>query len=432
MAVAIGTSISAFAVDGGPFPLPDSTGVLTPDDPFLLSSPLSSALITDRDTLNTQGLPPSFGNWDMSAFDASSQSIYIPAEVGTGAGVIRYDVHTGFFKVLMRGNGSGVRAADPDRFTASNDDFARLDPATATPFGSVLTGEETTGGRLFEIRNPKSNGANSQVEFLAKIPSVAHEGLRFDSLGNLYFVDEFNSGSVYKFAPRSHGNLKTGQSFVLVVDDYAGDASLNYNSGSNAGAIRSGSAHWQPLTDEDGNVLPGVSDPFVFVTTTGGRNAADSVGGTPYGRPEDITMTTLANGNEIAYFTATSEDAVYGIELINESTASVKIFVDRNTIDLATSAAVGTPFNNPDNLATGADGTIYVVEDQEVPNSDIWKAIDVDNDGVAESIGRWLSLGIPGAEPSGLEQDPNDPNRFILNIQHPDSGNDALWEIRVD
>lgn len=432
VALTLGTSLPAAAVDGGPFPLPNSTSVLSADDPFLLSSGLTATLITDRGTLEAQGLPPTFGNWDMSAFDASSQSIYIPAEVGSGAGVFRYDVKKGTFKVLMEGNNTGVRTADAVDFDASNDDFARLDPATATPFGSVLTGEETSGGRLFEIRNPKSNGKKIHVEFLGKVPSVAHEGLRFDSQGNLYFVDEFNSGSVYKFLPRSRGNLKVGQSFVLVVDDYDGDASLDYNAGTNVGAARTGLAHWEPLTDEDGNALPGVSDPFAFVSTTGGRNAADSVGGTPYGRPEDITMTTLGNGNEIVYFTATSEDAVYGIELLDDTNAMVRIFVDRDTVDLATGAAVGSPFNNPDNLATGADGSIYIVEDQEVPVSDIWKAFDADNDGVAESIGRWLSLGIPGAEPTGLEQDPNDPNRFIVNIQHPDSGNDALWEIRVD
>jgi hypothetical protein len=143
-------------------------------------------------------------------------------------------------------------------------------------------------------------------------------------------------------------------------------------------------------------------------------------------------MTTLANGNEVVYFTATSEDAVYGIELVGETSAIVRVFVDRDTIDLATGTGVGTPFNNPDNLATGADGSIYVIEDQEVPVSDIWKVFDANKDGVAESVGRWLSLGIPGAEPTGLEQDPNDPNRFILTIQHPDSGNDALWEIRVN
>lgn len=432
-AIALSISLPAAAVDGGPFPLPASTGVLQPDDPFLLSSGLTSTLITDRDTLNAQGLPSTFGNWDMSAFDPSTHSIYIPAEVGSGAGVFRYDEHLGTFMVLMEGNGTGVRESDPAAFDATNDDFARFDPATATPFGSLLLGEEMSGGRLFEVRNPKSNGALIQAELLGKIPSVAHEGLRFDSQGNLYFVDEFNSGSVYKFAPRSQGNLKVGQSFVLAIDAYDGQyAREDWNSGNNANQPRTGAAHWEPLTDEDGNVLPGVSDPFAFVTTTGGRNAADSVGGTPYGRPEDVTLTTLANGNEVLYVTVTSEDAVYGIELLGGTDAMVRIFVDRSTIDLSTGAPVGTQFNNPDNLATGADGTIYVVEDQEVPVADIWKAMDADNDGVAEAIGRWLSLGIPGAEPTGLEQDPKDPNRFILNIQHPSSGNDALWEIRLD
>lgn len=432
IAFALGAAFPAAAVDGGPFPLPGSTGVLPANDPFLLSSGLTATLITDRDTLNAKGLPATFGNWDMSTFDPSSQSIYIPAEVGSGAGVFRYDVKKGTFKVLMLGNNSGVRTADPAAFDANNDDFARLDPATATPFGSLLTGEETTGGRLFEIRNPKSNGKKIHVDFLAKVPSAAHEGLRFDSKGNLYFVDENNSGSIYKFVPRSHGNLKVGQSFVLVADAFDGVASENWDSATNSGTARTGAAHWEPLTDEDGNALPGIANPFDFVSTTGGRNAADSVGGTPFGRPEDVTLTTLANGNEILYFTATSEDAVYSVELVDDATAVVGIFMDRNTIDLATGAPVGVSFNNPDNLATGADGTIYIVEDQEVPVSDVWKAVDADNDGVAEAVGRWLSLGVPGAEPTGLEQDPNDPNRFILKIQHPDTGNDALWEIRVD
>ena len=432
VALALGISLPAAAVDGGPFPLPASTGPLNADDPFLLSTGLTATLITDRDTLNAQGLPATFGNWDMSAFDASSQSIYVPAEVGSGAGVFRYDVHKGMFKVLIEGNASGIREADPAAFDAANDDFARLDPATATPFGSLLTGEETSGGRLFEIRNPKSNGKNIHVEFLAKVPSVAHEGLRFDSQGNLYFVDENNSGSVYKFVPQSHGNLKVGQSFVLVVDAFAGNAAENWNSATNSSQPRTGAAHWEPLTDEQGNALAGIADPFAFVTTTGGRNAADDINGAPYGRPEDITLTTLANGNEIVYFTATSENAVYGIELVGDTTANVGIFANRDTVDLATGNSVGSSLASPDNLETGADGTIYIIEDQNGGvNADIWKAVDANNDGVAESIGRWLSLGVVGAEPTGLEQDPNDPNRFILNIQHPASGNDALWEIRV-
>ena len=138
-----------------------------------------------------------------------------------------------------------------------------------------------------------------------------------------------------------------------------------------------------------------------------------------------------ANGNEAFIFSATSENALYTVELTGADTASVRVFMDRNTIDLATGAAVGAAYSSPDNVATGADGTIYSLEDLEPNGGDIWKAIDADNDGVAESMGRWASLGVTGSEPTGLEQDPNDPKRMIINVQHPASGNDATWEIRL-
>ncbi|MCB1724607.1 MAG: DUF839 domain-containing protein [Gammaproteobacteria bacterium] len=430
--IAIGAGSSAAAVDGGPFPLPASTGVLTAGDPFLLSSGLTATLITDRHTLQARGLPATFGHWDMATFDRTSASIYVPTEVGSGAGVFRYDIQSGTFQILMKGNASGIRTTDPALFDPLDDDFAGLDPATATPFGSVLTGEERPGGRLFEISNPNADGRRVDVAFLANVPAVAHEGLRFDSHGNLYFVDEFDSGSVYRFVPRERGTLNAGQSFVLVVDAFAGNPAQAYNSAVNVTEPRAGAAHWQPLTDADGGALPGVADPFDFASKAGGgRRAADSVGGTPFGRPEDVTLTRLANGREILYFAATSEHAVYGVELVDDAVAMVRIFVDRDVIDLATGAAVGISFTHPDNLASGADGSIYIVEDQAVPDADIWRAIDADRDGVAEGVGRWISLGVPGAEATGLEQDPNDPHRFIVNIQHPTGGNDALWEIRT-
>src|SRR5688572_33155016 len=111
---------------------------------------------------------------------------------------------------MLLGNESGERTADPGQFNPLDDDFARLDPATFTPWGTIITGEETTGGRLFEIFNgfKLPEGIPTQVEkFLpgptfkiawqSNIPAVAHEGLRFDKNGTLYFIDEDNSGSFY-------------------------------------------------------------------------------------------------------------------------------------------------------------------------------------------------------------------------------------------
>ncbi len=42
-----------------------------------------------------------------------------------------------------------------------------------------------------------------------------------------------------------------------------------------------------------------------------------------------------------------------------------------------------------------------------------------------------LSLGISGSEPTGMIFDPTDPYRFYIAIQHPSSGNEALWSFRT-
>ncbi|MCB1909852.1 MAG: DUF839 domain-containing protein [Rhodocyclaceae bacterium] len=418
--------------------------------PFDLPPGYKQVKIIDRDTLTAQGLPATFGNWDMVSFSAPENSapgaypdaglsIFIPAEVGNGAGVFRYDVASGRFVTLMQGigGGNGARNPDPASFDPLDDEFTRLDPATYTPFDTVVTGEETTGGRLFEITNPfADNAADAGVRWLDKVPAISHEGVRFDAAGTMYVVDENNSGSLYKYVPSTPGDLAVGQTFVLAVDAFAGNPAENWDSAANAATPRSGAARWVPLTDADGHALTNV-DPFIFAdaglgtvpTGTAGRAAADEMGATPYGRPEDVVIGTR-NGEEILYFTATSEDAVYAVRLQGE-VAWVSVFADRSTLDVATGEAVGTPFNNPDNLAIDADGHIYIVEDQEPAAADVWQAIDEDGDGVAERMGRWLTHGAPGAEPTGLSFDPNVPMRAIISIQHPASGNDALWQVTL-
>lgn len=420
------------ATHAAPFPLPASAPITTVGEntaPFLLSDGLTQSLITNRTILTAKGLPTTFGLWDMSAFDKNSKYVFIPSEVATGAGVFRYTLKTGKFKTLLLGDNTGIRTADPALFNPLVGDYGRLDPATTTPWKTLLVGEENGGGRLFEIRNPNSNG-QIIVNWVSSIPGVAHEGLRFDKDGNLYFIDEDNSGSIYKFVPSKKKSLKTGQTFVLKVTGFTGAANEVWNSATNTGTVRTGAAIWVPMTNKNGVPLT-VANPFVYVTAAGGRIAADELVGTPFGRPEDMTFKTLANGNEAFIFSATSENTLYKVELTGANTATVGVFMDRNTTDLATGLAVGSAYASPDNVATGADGTIYALEDLEPNGGDIWKAIDADNDGVAESMGRWASLGVTGSEPTGLEQDPNDPKRFIVNVQHPASGNDALWEIRL-
>lgn len=426
------SAVSASLAAQEPFPLSNTAPNTTATElsaAWSIPARMTQSLVVDLGSLvASQGLSPTFTSWDMVAWSPDSRFVFIPSEAGSGAGLFRYDMQTGAAVTFIQGNNTGVRESDPTAWNAGNDDYSRFDPCTYTPFDTVLTGEETTGGRLFEVTNPNDPTGPYNVRWLSKVPAVAHEGTRFDGAGNLYVVDENNSGSIYKYVPTVPGDLSVGQTFVLVVDAYAIDPnavpSENYNSASNAQTTRTGAAHWEPMTDVNGNALT-LTDPFDYNGVNGGRLAADEVFGTPYGRPEDMDFTTLANGNECMFVTCTSEDLVLSIEFTSANTSIVRVFCDTSTVDLATGAAVGGTFNNPDNLAVDAWGSIYVIEDQGP--GDIWKCQDVDNDGVAERIGRFVAQGVDGAEPTGMIWDPNDPYRFIACVQHPASGNDALW-----
>ena len=91
------------------------------------------------------------------------------------------------------------------------------------------------------------------------------------------------------------------------------------------------------------------------------------------------------------------------------------MFADRDTIDLATGAAVGAALANPDNLAVDHDGNMYIVEDGGAVDNDIWFAKDLNSDGdladAEEGIGRWASNGTVGSEFTGLYFDPTDKRR---------------------
>lgn len=429
------------------FPLPRTTGDRTSLEttaPFLIPRGITQTRITDRRTLRARGLPSGFDKWDMVTYDDTGRFLFVPTEVGSGAGVFRYDTTSGGLVTLMRGNGTGKRESDPAQFDPADDDFFRLDPATWTSWGSVLTAEETTGGRLFEITNPLAS-SGFQVKWRSKIPSAAHEGVELDSKGTLYFVDEDDSGSVYKYVPLKQGDLGIGQSFVLRVDAYAADqnadAAADWNATANRSAPRFGAATWVPLTDANGKALT-KADPFAFVTTTGGRTAADEVKATPYGKPEDLAVGRLSSGNEVVYCSATRENRVLSIELVSKTKAMVRVFLDFDTVNLATGRDVNpsqndpytspgadsdTNFDDPDNLAIDAFGSIYILEDESP--GDMWKCFDANRDGVAESMGLFASLGVRGSEPTGLIAHPKIPYRFAIVIQHPASRNDALWQL---
>jgi secreted PhoX family phosphatase len=302
-----------------------------------------------------------------------------------------------------------------------------FDASRWTPFGTYLTAEESWGsqpqpyGRLFELTNPvtATAGTGTLVHRNA-VARVSHEGLAFDKNNNLYYVDELNGGSIYKYTSATPTN---GASFF----DGGVNSVLRVGDGSAPNAT--GAAAWIAFTDNAGTGLAGsvsIVDPN-GISSVDGRATTNLAAflGTNYQRPEDLEIQTLANGDQVIYVATTTTHEVYSINL---ATNEVKLFLDRNTIDNATGLAVGSAFTNPDNLAIDADGNIYVVEDQPGGIADIWLGVDANRDGVAESMSRWASLSTVGAEPTGLYFDIFNPNLAYVHVQHPDSGVDRTIE----
>lgn len=439
----------------GPYftPLTQSTAVAPPNHVNELSSPwqtpagISQVKLTsmdeieadiDQSVVRAPGAGTSATMWDMIAFDPKGDYIFVPHESPYGAGVSRYDVEEDVSEVLFSGDNSGVRGADGTWAS----DYGAFDPSRFTPYGTVIAAEEWSGeGRVIEILNPYADPADIVIQEKDSFANVSHEGISFGVVNHdtVYYIDEDNSGAIYKLVA-SDDTFDAGQTFVLVVEDFAGDPSQNWNASVNAAEPRTGWATWIAITDEQGNPLT-QQDPFVNAASfRAGRIAADEAGGTPYGRPEDTEIAKLPNRNEVLYFAATSEAAVYSVEMVGRDHAIVRLFLSedetpKNVGFLPTTGVL----NSPDNLAQDALGNIYVIED--APNGsdiggDIWFARDVDSDGVAESLDHFLSIQVSGAEATGMAFNPVLPTQFVVAVQHPsstdlasvpDGHGDALW-----
>lgn len=416
-------------------PMTGDTTPLNPGSatPYKLSSPnFSQQTIADRATQNSLVSGSNSGSWDMIAANETGPDagryLFMPFETSQ-AGVQRIDLWD-----------SNYNTRTTTIVAPGTQGFVSGDASRWTPWGGYLTAEESWGsgsskGRLFEISNPTTATANG-ASFVQQsiIPRVSHEGLAFDSNNALYFVDELNGGSIYKyvsadpFATSGVDYFAAGQTFALKV------GSGGQFEGNNGAAI-TGSASWEAITDVDGSALAGISA-VLGDGTIDGRVTADTVTATGYNRPEDLEIQTLSGGDQFLYFTTTDSDdngnsgdgrgRVYSFNL---TSLEVKLFADSNTIDAATGLAAGGAFKNPDNLAIDSEGNIYIVEDQNGGVEDIWFAMDADRDGVAESISKWISLTTAGAESTGLYFDKFDSNKAYINVQHPSDGIDRTIEL---
>lgn len=408
----------------------------------------NAVLSPGQSIVRVPGQLTSASMFDMLACNPQGTHLFIPHETPIGAGCSRFEIETRKCEVLFKGDQQGATGN-------WNNDFGAFDPCRWTPNNTLFLAEEWAGlGRVVEVLNPMAPVAQIQRRVLNSIANVSHEGINFSVRyrDTIYYIDEWNSGSIYKFVMKRPGDYTVGQTFVLRVNNFlssGGVAAANYNEQAQ-GVQREGAATWVPISDANGRPLQGVTNPFrdgptndprTNSNTMGGRPAADDVGGTPYGRPEDMIVSRLANGNEVLYVAITSEAKVIAIEILHGTqNAVVRTLVDEaNTPKNRGFAPTTGVLNSPDNLAIDAAGNIYVIED--APNSstvggDIWFVRDVNNDGRAESLDHFISIRVNGSEATGMIFNPAVPTEFHVCVQHPSSTDlavvpnglgDAVW-----
>ncbi len=381
---------------------------------------------------------PNSGVWDMNTVNETGPQkgryLFTPFESGQ-SGIQRTDLATEETETIW--------------YSPEPGDYVRWDASYWTPWGTYVTAEEewctdASGcntnpyGRLFELTNPLTadsvteDGEAGNVEHRNVIPRVSHEGIQFDKNRNMYFIDEVNGGSLYRYtSAASWGQIKSGRAGYF---DAGQTSVLRVGDGMTPNAT--GDYAWVPITDKQGAPLPGaieITDPN-GVTSVDGRNTTDlpQFKGTDYQRPEDLQLQTQ-KGVERLYMATTTTSEVYTLNLRSQE---ISVFADRDTTDLATGQPVGSGLASPDNLALDHEGNLYIVEDRNGGvDDDIWFAQDLNHDGdlddAGEGIGRWASNGTEGSEFTGLYFDPTNKRRAWVNIQHPDSDNDRTIEITL-
>jgi hypothetical protein len=380
-------------------PLPASAACTNggnPAQPFVLPAGYAQTIIAGEGDGGTIDL------WDMNTQNetgpAAGRFLYRAHETLNNGEVSVTDLETGVTRVL-----------------AQRSDWERLDGIAWTPWGTILTAEETdiallkdplvpdaVAGLVYEL-DPVTGAARP----LPAVGSRSHEGLRFDSQGNLYGITETSrvdnspfqegpGGFIYKFTPDRRGDLSSGQLYALKITQPTGD--------------RTGEAIWVPL-------------PRAAVRIDSDAAAA-AVGATGWDRPEDVEIATSTGNNRgggnILYVAVTDEARVLGIDLREPAGGSehATAFVYDYVRDPGNAPA---SFDNPDNLALDKAGNLYITEDPpgNPVGADIWVA-PPSRGGPhqpSQPIVRFASLTDCAAEPTGIYFDKQGWALYV-NAQH--------------
>jgi secreted PhoX family phosphatase len=373
--------------------VPGGVGTFPNEQPFVLPSGFVQTVIA------REGDGGSTDNWDMNVLN----------ETGPQAGRFLYRSH----ETLENGAVSvtDLRTLDT-RVLVQRPDWNRMDGMAWTPWRTILTAEEMRPERLPSTPDPTVPQAQAgllyevdpQTGVAAARPALgakAHEGIRFDTRGNVYGISETApttmvgtpprpapGGYIFKFVPDERGDLSSGRLYALKIVLPTGD--------------RTGWAVWLPLDR--------------VAVQVDADAAATAAGATGYARPEDVETGTSTGTDRVSpnvlYVAVTDEDRVLRVDLRFGPFAFVSDYVRRT---------VNAPddFRNPDNLALDKSGNLYITEDTTTPpGMDVWMAAPSRGQNLtALRTVRFASLTDCAAEPSGVYFNLSGTALFI-NVLH--------------
>ena len=361
--------------------------------PYLLPEGFTQTLVHDETVLDVY--PGVDDLHDMNTQNETGAQagrfLYNTYEVGSNGAVSVTDLKTGAVSVI-----------------AQRADWNRLDGIRWTPWGSLLVTEETTGGKVFELFFAKNDPTTvERIEERTELGAQRHEGIDVTADGSVIVIDELNGGSIFKFVPTVRGDLSQGRLHALKITGLT-DAAQKWNQTTFTEKV--GAFEWVALDQAQVRVDADA--------------AANAVSATEFGRPEDVEII-----GQTLYVANTSEERVVAIDL---SKLTVSSFVEAGVnVPVEDKAAGVSGFNNPDNLAEGPDGALWITEDNSF--SDIFRAEkDRDHDGASDSVELFASLTDEGAETTGIYFGKN-PKELFATVQHPDKDlADGIWKITRD
>ena len=321
------------------------------------------------------------------------------------------------------GSGGAVSVVDLKtgvaREVVGRTDWEALDGILWTPWHTVLFAEEAgtsarpdpdapnaTAGLVYELKLDKHDPTKAEsVTVRPLLGALAHEGIETDAQGNVYVIDEDRRGSIYKFVPTNYGDLSSGQLYALKVKDGG----------------KTGAAEWVALDMAQAQIRANV--------------AARAAGATEYCRPEDLerlgsTLYVALTCEDVDNAANTSgRGAVMAVELGDKPVVSYVVSAGKNA-PIEDRANGITGFKGADNLASGPDGKLWIVEDNAY--SDIWvydpRSKDANGDGYRDGVHLFASLKENAAEGSGIYFG-KDPHTLYVNVQHSATGNDKTMAI---